>query len=127
MDGGHYVTEDRELKKVAVLHASFEHKVDFLCAELVDHTQALVVVADELGHVVVKVLIQKLEVLLDVRTEFLDVKEDLPEALLYFREGFGELDVSHASDHVISHRVVLVAQQDGELGVLWRRHHIVFV
>ena len=32
-----------------------------------------------------------------------NIKKDLPEALLYFSEGFGELDVAHASDHIISH------------------------
>ena len=56
-------------------------------------------------------------VLCEVGWELLQVVEDLPEVFLDEGQDLGQLLVADASDHEVGHRVVLVADEQRELGI----------
>jgi len=72
---------------------------------------------EECRKVVIELGINEFEVMLEIDSEALDVEEDLLEVLLDDREYAGQLDVAEPRHDVVRNRVVLVADQDGELDV----------
>lgn len=120
-DCRHDVGENSELEEEAKLHTSLVNLHNALLAQVVDQTQTFETVAHELGQVVVEMFVQKLKVLLDVSTEFLNIIEYFPEAFLDQSQQPSELDVSQTRDHEVCHGMVLVPKQDGELSIFTAR------
>jgi len=72
---------------------------------------------EERRKVVIELGINEFEVMLENGSEALHVEEDLLKVLLNDREYAGQFDVAEPRHDVVRNRVVLVADQDGELDV----------
>ena len=82
--------------------------------KVVNHCETFETIAHELWHVVVEMLVNEFQVLLYIGPELFYIVENLPEAFFHMRQHFWELDVAKASDHIICHWVVLIAEEDRE-------------
>lgn len=84
-DGCDDVGEGGKLEEEAELDACFEHVLNGLLVQVVDHAQAFEAVAHELRNVVVEVLVQEFEILLNIAAEFVNVEENLLQTFFNVR------------------------------------------
>lgn len=77
----HYISEYAELIEVTHLKTHFECKLYLYLAELKNNGNAFEAVCEKLGQVVVKVVVHKHKVFLEVVRQLVQVKEDLLEVL----------------------------------------------
>lgn len=111
------VRKNAELVEEPHFETDFEGVLDLDLVHFEDYGHAFEGVSEELGQVVVKVVVHKDQVLLEVIGKLIQIKENLLEVFLNECQDPDQLDVAQAGDVVVSYRMVLVSDQKRELDV----------
>lgn len=121
-DAHHDITEYTELEEITQLDSQVKGLHDVFLSQIENESHTFEPVSEKGRQIVIKLTVNKFEVVLEVGSEVVDVKEDLLEVFFDYRQDARELDVPQAGHNIVSYCVVLIADQNGELYVKTLHH-----